>query len=65
MMNKENFVVTITSADPLITHVLLEGHLVIKNTTGVKKKLMAVLGGSQNITLELRNIIKLERQMRF
>ena len=57
-MNKENFVVQTTSTDLHSKQIILEGQLVIKNATIIKKELLSALNDSKNLELILRNVVK-------
>jgi len=59
-MKTESISITTTSPHPGTSRVLLEGQLVIRNATTIKRALSAAFTGSQHIILVLKNIIQID-----
>ena len=56
----ENILITVSVINNNDKQVVMEGHLVIRNAALIKEELVSVLNSSKNVTLILKNIIKID-----
>lgn len=55
-----NILITVSKISSHNQQVVLEGHLVIRNAALIKEHLVSMLNSSKNVTLLLRNVIKID-----
>ena len=59
-MGQERFSIIASSAGPDSIEITLTGQLVVRNAVSIQKELVAAAAGSNNITLALRNLTKID-----